>query len=232
MRNGKIQRIIENLVHFPPGASNYLSCDKSRNLAHEADPDILPEMMLRIAAHDTFTGTLVKVKKWDGDLATTDLRQPLQRSYQLRGSNMQGLPSILGSVSNCYMIRDERDPRASSVDSTPLDMINNKSSMYLSAESLALIESDTLLDGRGFKVMKIKGHSFSKSEVKAKKEEEPVAERSSNKAITAAKAKTKTKVGAGYGSKKLKPSRASSSRSNQNKQKLFMTTQKPSRLEP
>ncbi|KAK3780723.1 hypothetical protein RRG08_050689 [Elysia crispata] len=66
-RSGKLQRIINNLVNFPPGARNYVSTNKSWNLALEADPDVLPDLVLKVAAHSMYTSTSVKIVQFSPD---------------------------------------------------------------------------------------------------------------------------------------------------------------------
>ncbi|GFN90923.1 hypothetical protein PoB_001742900 [Plakobranchus ocellatus] len=65
------QHIIDNLANFPTGASNYLECNKSWNLAHEADPDILPEIVLKIGVVEK-PGTSVKILHCSKDTSNVD----------------------------------------------------------------------------------------------------------------------------------------------------------------
>ncbi|RUS85117.1 hypothetical protein EGW08_007122 [Elysia chlorotica] len=56
--SGKLQRIINNLALFSPGSKNYRNSNKSWNLALEADPDVLPDLVLKVRINNTYHGTI------------------------------------------------------------------------------------------------------------------------------------------------------------------------------
>lgn len=204
MRSGKLKRIVDNLANFPPGASNYLSINKSWNLAHEADPAILPDLVLKVFSPDNFTGTSVKVVRCDPSASRVDCNRYVRKGHLKK--RVYSSTSAAGHV----------EASDSSESSLGLDIA-------ASAEDLLdRQDSDTAFADRCIRMLRIKSRTFSRAEMPGGKEQAETAEAlaESGKSDTAKGKTTSIKF-------KKKSSRTSTlSRSSHHEDKFFVQLQK------